>query len=91
MKCWLLWIGFRPLSYAPDVQQRGEAVTGLKGSKVDSQKHKHECTSMDFTCCVLGHRSFIIIELLKYRSLLHIVHDYVFKALITPNGYYYFF
>lgn len=66
------------------VQHRGEADKGLKPSKVDSQKAlKRDCASVEFTCCVLGHRSFIIMELLKYRSLLHIVHDYVFQASIT--------
>lgn len=70
------------------VQHRGEADKGLKPSKVDSQKAlKRECASVEFICCVLGHRSFIIIELLKYRSLLHIVHDYVFQVSITQLNF----
>lgn len=41
LKRWLLWIGFGYLRYAPDVQHRGEAVKGLKLSKVDSQKQSN--------------------------------------------------
>lgn len=78
LKRWLLWIGFRHLRYAPDVQHRGKAVKGLKRSKADSQKDSNANAHPWILPAVLGHRSSIIIELLNYRSLLHIVHDYVF-------------
>lgn len=75
----------------PMRSRRGEDGEGLKWSKVNCLMLKCECcTSIVFTCCVLGHRSFIIVvELLKYRSLSCTMHGSVFKPLITPQVSFY--
>lgn len=78
--------GFRHMRYTPD-GGGGRWRTEKIQSQISNAKCEW-CTSMVFTCCVLGHRSFIIIvRLLKYWRLPLPVHGSDFKPFVTLEDF----